>query len=218
MSPRPRKVKEETAAAAEPVVKTEEIIEPAVSAAETSGTKKTDASPVTKKTDDTVKARKTRVSRKCSSKKDSADSSTLSIDSKDKKTAAAEKKKPTRRSKAQPVQEATPPVTVETVIEKLKNKINSEKAAEIDGRIAIDIKLYGTFEQHIYILVNNGQVSIEPYEYNDRDIETAISVEDALAIVDGTLSVKDALINGQLYACGRIDLAFKIVPIFLGGQ
>ncbi len=211
MAPRTKKTKEEVSVSTDAVVKPSEKSEPI---AETANTKKSDATPKS--------ARKSRS--KCgTANKNTTGNNTLSIDSKDKKssaekTAETAKKKTSRRStKAQPVQEAEP-VTVDTIIEKLKSKIVTAKAADIKGKIAIDIKLYGTFEHHMYILVDNGQVFVEPYEYNDRDIDVSVSVENALAIIDGKISVKDALINEQLLAYGKIGLAFKIAPLFGGVQ
>lgn len=66
----------------------------------------------------------------------------------------------------------------------------------------------------MYIEVKNGNVSVAPYDYIERDIEAAISVENALAIADGKLSIKDAVENGALYVFGNVQFALKLAKLF----
>ena len=82
------------------------------------------------------------------------------------------------------------------------------------GRAAIDIKLYGSFEAHMYIEVKNGNVSVEPYDYIERDLEVAVPVDVALAIADGKISVKEAVENGSLYVFGNVQFALKFAKLF----
>lgn len=126
-----------------------------------------------------------------------------------KKTAA--KAEPKKRAPRKPK-----PVTVDDIVAKIYKRIDKTAAKSIaaEGKAAVDIKLYGPFEAHMYIEVKNGNVSVAPYDYIERDIEAAISVEDALAIADGKLSIKDAVENGALYVFGNVQFALKLAKLF----
>ena len=126
-----------------------------------------------------------------------------------KKTAA--KAEPKKRAPRKPK-----PVTVDDIVAKIYKRIDKTAAKSIaaEGKAAVDIKLYGPFEAHMYIEVKNGNVSVAPYDYIERDIEAAISVEDALVIADGKLSIKDAVENGALYVFGNVQFALKLAKLF----
>ncbi len=126
-----------------------------------------------------------------------------------KKTAA--KAEPKKRTPRKPKS-----VTVDDIVAKIYKRIDKTAAKSIaaEGKAAVDIKLYGPFEAHMYIEVKNGNVSVAPYDYIERDIEAAISVENALAIADGKLSIKDAVENGALYVFGNVQFALKLAKLF----
>ena len=102
------------------------------------------------------------------------------------------------------------PITVNDVVAKIYKRI--DKAAE--GRAAVDIKLYGSFEAHMYIEVKDGKVSVEPYDYIERDLEAAVPVDVALAIADGKTTIKEAVENGSLYVFGNVQFALKFAKLF----
>ena len=126
-----------------------------------------------------------------------------------KKTAA--KAEPKKRTPRKPKS-----VTVDDIVAKIYKRIDKTAAKSIaaEGKAAVDIKLYGPFEAHMYIEVKNGNVSVAPYDYIERDIEAAISVENALAIADGKLSIKDAVETGALYVFGNVQFALKLAKLF----
>jgi len=141
------------------------------------------------------------------------------------KTAKPAAKKPAAKKSAPAAGNAAPakragrkprPVTVDTVVAKVYKRVNKSAAKSIaaEGKAAVDVKLYGPFEAHMYIEVKNGVVSVAPYDYIEKDIEAAISVENAIAIADGKLSIKDAVENGALYVFGNVQFALKLAKLF----
>ena len=134
-----------------------------------------------------------------------------------KKSAA---KKSTAKKAAEPAKKRAPrkpkPVTTDDIVAKIYKRINKDAAKDIaaEGKAAVDIKLYGPFEAHMYIEVKNGAVNVAPYDYIERDLEAAISVENALAIADGKLTVKEAVENGSLYVFGNVQFALKLAKLF----
>lgn len=138
-----------------------------------------------------------------------------------KKPAAKTAKKSSKPAtkKATPAKRAprkSKPITTDDIVAKVYKRINKAAAKSIaaEGKAAVDIKLYGPFEAHMYIEIKNGVVSVAPYDYIEKDIEAAISVENALAIADGKLSVKDAVENGSLYVFGNVQFALKLAKLF----
>lgn len=136
------------------------------------------------------------------------------------KPAAAKKiEKPAAKAETAPKKRAgrkPKPITVNDVVAKIYKRIDKAAGKQIakEGRAAIDIKLYGPFEAHMYIEVKNGNVSVEPYDYIERDLEAAVPVDVALAIADGKVSVKEAVENGSLYVFGNVQFALKFAKLF----
>lgn len=121
--------------------------------------------------------------------------------------------KPAAKKPAAKKAPAKKEITVADVAAKLAKKLDAKKAAAIEGKCAVDIKLYGQFEAHMYIEIKDGNLNVAPYDYVERDIEAAVSVENALAIIDGKLSIADALADGRLYAFGNIGAAAKLMKL-----
>lgn len=131
-----------------------------------------------------------------------------------KKAASAKAATKPAAKKAAPKKAAKKELTAADVCAKLAKKLDAKKAAAIDGKVAVDIKLYGTFEAHMYIEVKDNKLTVAPYDYIEKDIEAAISVENALLIADGKLTIADALADGRLYAFGNISAAAKLAKLF----
>jgi len=128
-----------------------------------------------------------------------------------KKSAAKAEPAPKKRAARKPK-----PITVDDIVAKIYKKIDTAAAKNIvsEGKAAVDIKLYGPFEAHMYIEIKNGVVSVAPYDYIEKDIEAAISVENALAIADGKLTVEEAVENGALYVFGNVQFALMFAKLF----
>lgn len=108
------------------------------------------------------------------------------------------------------------PITVNDVVAKIYKRIDKAAGKQVaaEGRAAVDIKLYGSFEDHMYIEVKDGKVSVEPYDYIERDLEAAVPVDVALAIADGKTTIKEAVENGSLYVFGNVQFALKFAKLF----
>ena len=135
------------------------------------------------------------------------------------KTTAKNAVKPAAKADSAPKKRAgrkPKPITVNDVVAKVYKRINKAAAKQVaaEGRAAVDIKLYGSFEAHMYIEVKDGKVSVEPYDYIERDLEAAVPVDVALAIADGKTTIKEAVENGSLYVFGNVQFALKFAKLF----
>ena len=131
------------------------------------------------------------------------------------KAAPAETPKAARKPAAKTTaKNAVKPVN--DVVAKIYKRINKAAGKQVaaEGRAAVDIKLYGSFEAHMYIEVKDGKVSVEPYDYIERDLEAAVPVDVALAIADGKTTIKEAVENGSLYVFGNVQFALKFAKLF----
>lgn len=140
-----------------------------------------------------------------------------------KKTTAAAKKTTTKtaaKTAAKKPAKKAPVVNAETICAKLEKKISKTKAAAIKEKIAVDIEVHGFTEgnanQWLYIEIDGGKATVSPHNYNARDFRVSINFENAMAFVDGKLSVKD-IVNlepEKFYAEGNIAKAVKLAAIF----
>ena len=55
----------------------------------------------------------------------------------------------------------------------LRKAVAKKDVSAINEKIAVQIKVYGEYENYMYILIDNGTVSVEPYGYLDNDIHIA---------------------------------------------
>lgn len=120
---------------------------------------------------------------------------------------AAPKKRAPRKPKT---------VTVDDVVAKISKRIDKTAAKTVaaEGKAAVDIKLYGAFEAHMYIEIKDGTVNVAPYDYIEKDLEAAVPVDVALAIADGKTTVQEAVENGSLYVFGNVQFAMMFAKLF----
>ena len=129
------------------------------------------------------------------------------------KTTAKNAVKPAAKADSAPKKRAgrkPKPITVNDVVAKVYKRINKAAGKQVaaEGRAAVDIKA------HMYIEVKDGKVSVEPYDYIERDLEAAVPVDVALAIADGKTTIKEAVENGSLYVFGNVQFALKFAKLF----
>lgn len=121
--------------------------------------------------------------------------------------AVAPKKKPGRKPK---------PVEVSDICAKLYKKVDKTKAAKIKDLIAADIEIWGWEDgsnKHLFVEVQDGAVRVEPYDYVDCTLRAHISFADAMAVLDGKLTLRDALVAGKLNVYGNLAAAVKLAEI-----
>ncbi|MGN1341150.1 MAG: SCP2 sterol-binding domain-containing protein [Oscillospiraceae bacterium] len=107
-------------------------------------------------------------------------------------------------------------ITVDDVVAKISKRIDTTAAAALvpQGKAAVDIKLWGAFEAHMYIEIKDGTVNVAPYDYIEKDLEAAVPVDVALAIADGKTTVQAAVENGSLYVFGNVQFALMFAKLF----
>lgn len=108
-------------------------------------------------------------------------------------------------------------VTADEMCVKLRTLINSEKAAAVKTNVAVDVEVWGCENEskcHLYIEIKDGVLDVQPYDYNECSFEAYISYENMIKLLDGKLTIKDAVANGALNANGNIPAALVVASIF----
>ncbi len=106
-------------------------------------------------------------------------------------------------------------VTIETICAKLEKKVG--KKISINEKIAVDIEVWG-FEdgsnRKMYIEINEGKITVSPHTYDEKSFRVSLSCANAVAFVDGKLTLKDLITSKDFYAEGNIVAAVKLASIF----
>ncbi|MGN0587704.1 MAG: hypothetical protein ACI4JF_10490 [Oscillospiraceae bacterium] len=119
-----------------------------------------------------------------------------------KKTAAAEKpakaakteaktEAPKKRAAKKPAAKKT--VSYEDIVEMAKKKFLAADKTRIKYPVAVNIKLTGVAEGIFYVYIDSENIYVEPYKYDDYDVEIEADAEELVKILNGKLNVYDAL-------------------------
>ncbi len=131
---------------------------------------------------------------------------------------AAPAKTAEKKAAKAPAKKAAPKktvVTIETICNKLQKKL--PKTVSFKEKIAVDIEVWG-FEDgsnaKMYIEANDGKITVSPHSYDDKEFRVSISFANAVAFVDGKMTLKELLASPEFYAEGKIVPAVKLAAIF----
>ncbi|MGN0154682.1 MAG: SCP2 sterol-binding domain-containing protein [Lachnospiraceae bacterium] len=101
-------------------------------------------------------------------------------------------------------------MTYEEVFEKFKNMLKDADVSKVEEHLAYQFNITGEGGGSFYAEVKDGQLFIEPYDYNDRDAAFICSADTLFKIVSGELDPVKAFTFGKLKVDGSIDKALKI--------
>lgn len=96
----------------------------------------------------------------------------------------------------------------EEILEKVREK---SKQIDVSGTdfLAVMVTLTGKNGGVFYVEVKDGNVSIEPYEYNDRNCEIVMTAENFVKFLDGKLGTVSAYTLGKLKVNGDLGKALE---------
>ena len=86
---------------------------------------------------------------------------------------------------------------------------------DVTGRdfLAVQVNLTGDDGGVFYVEVKDGKISIEPYEYNDRNCALTISAPNFLKLIEGKLDPVKAFTLRQLKVDGDIGKALEFANL-----
>ena len=91
----------------------------------------------------------------------------------------------------------------------VREKFANKDVSKVNEKIAIEIKAYGEKEFYIYILIDDGKVTVEPWGYIDNDVHIDMPIADVIAVVNGKYDFVAKAISGDFYAIGCVTKLLK---------
>lgn len=105
-----------------------------------------------------------------------------------------------------------PENNISVLIKLIKEKIDAADTSLIKEKFAVEFQITG--EGVFYVEVKDGNISIEPYEYNDRDLLIKASADTLEKIIKKELSIEKALITRKIIVSGNLQKAAFIKKLF----
>lgn len=104
-------------------------------------------------------------------------------------------------------------VSYDNVFTAAKSKVLGANTTRIKYPIAANVELNGAAEGIFYICINPDEqsIAVEPYKYNDYDVEIRADAEKLLEVLSGKKNVYDALADGDMKIGGNIKKAILLI-------
>lgn len=119
-------------------------------------------------------------------------------------------KKPAAKKAAPAAKKAAPAEPDKFALaDMVREKFAKKDVSKVNEKIAIEIKAYGEKEFYIYILIDDGKVTVEPWGYIDNDVHIDMPIADVVAVVNGKYDFVAKAISGDFYAIGCFTKLLK---------
>lgn len=124
--------------------------------------------------------------------------------------APAKKPAAKKAAPAKPAKKAAPAEPDKFALaDMVREKFAKKDVTKVNEKIAIEIKAYGEKEFYIYILIDDGKVTVEPWGYIDNDVHIDMPIADVVAVVNGKYDFVAKAISGDFYAIGCFTKLLK---------
>ena len=125
------------------------------------------------------------------------------------KKTAAKKTAPAKPAKKEAKKAAPAEPDKFALADMVREKFAKKDVSKVNEKIAIEIKAYGEKEFYIYILIDDGKVTVEPWGYIDNDVHIDMPIADVVAVVNGKYDFVAKAISGDFYAIGCFTKLLK---------
>lgn len=125
------------------------------------------------------------------------------------KKPAAKKAAPAKPAKKEAKKAAPVEPDKFALADMVREKFAKKDVSKVNEKIAIEIKAYGEKEFYIYILIDDGKVTVEPWGYIDNDVHIDMPIADVVAVVNGKYDFVAKAISGDFYAIGCFTKLLK---------
>lgn len=122
---------------------------------------------------------------------------------------AAKKEAPAKPAKKEAKKAAPAEPDKFALADMVREKFAKKDVSKVNEKIAIEIKAYGEKEFYIYILIDDGKVTVEPWGYIDNDVHIDMPIADVVAVVNGKYDFVAKSISGDFYAIGCFTKLLK---------
>ncbi len=101
-------------------------------------------------------------------------------------------------------------MTYAEMFSELKGMLMGEDVSDIQEHLAFQFNITGESEGIFYIEVKDGILSVEPYEYFDRDAMFTCTADTLFKLARGKADPVMAFTMGKLKVDGNLDKALKL--------
>ena len=101
-------------------------------------------------------------------------------------------------------------MTFQDYFQQVKDRFLDADISQVADPTRIQINITGQAAGTFYVEIKGGKLSIEPYEYHDRDVEITVSDENFWKIATGKLDPVMAFTFGKLKAQGALGKALEL--------
>lgn len=101
-------------------------------------------------------------------------------------------------------------MTFEENFARFKKIFMQADTSKLDGEIAIQFNVTGDGEGIFYAAYKGGVLSVEPYDYRDRDAALTADSDVMFRIAEGRLDPIQAFFTGKLKVDGSVDKALTL--------
>lgn len=96
-------------------------------------------------------------------------------------------------------------MTYEEIVEKVRERLKGADTSKVDGFLAIQVNITEEGAGAFYVEVKDGKLSVEPYEYHDRQALITMKSKNFIKLMEGTLDPVAAFTLGKLKIDGSIE-------------
>lgn len=96
------------------------------------------------------------------------------------------------------------------LVQTVRERFSETDVSHIPGVLAYQFNVTGKAEGIFYIEIKDGQLSVEPYEYYDRNAIFTISGTNLIKLISGKLDPVVAFTTGRLKVQGDVGKALEL--------
>lgn len=104
------------------------------------------------------------------------------------------------------------PLDFEEIVSKFRSSVAKAKAPA-DLRIAAQVRLSGSVDGILYVLVANGYAVVEGFDYRDADIDIDADADAFYAVISKKTDIATALVNGSVKMQGNAGKAIVLAKV-----
>ena len=104
-------------------------------------------------------------------------------------------------------------MTLQNVIKTIKEKTASFDASGYKGFLAVQVTL-SDLNQVFYVEIKDGKLSVEPYDYHDRQANLIIASDKFIKLINNKLNPVLAFTTEQLKVQGDVGKAQELANLF----
>ncbi len=96
-------------------------------------------------------------------------------------------------------------MTYEEIVAKVRERLKDADTSKVDGFLAIQVNITEEGAGAFYVEVKDGKLSVEPYEYHDRQALITMKSKNFIKLMEGKLDPVAAFTLGKLKIDGSIE-------------